>query len=106
MAIRNQSLGTVGNNIFLCPVGEEHAVTCIVFCNHSASQATINVYAVPSSVTLVGLDSIIMKELLLPAGETFTFDTEKFVLGGGDRIHALASANSAVTATVSSMRVS
>jgi hypothetical protein len=106
MAIRNETLDAIGKNLFLCPVGEEHAVTCIVFCNYSLSQVTINVHAVPTGVSAVSTDSIVMKELLLPAGETFTFDTEKFVLTGGDRIHATASAGSAVTATVSSMRVS
>ena len=106
MAIRNETLDAVGKNLFLCPVGEEHAVTCVVFCNFSLSQVTINVHVVPTGVSAVGTDSIVMKELLLPAGETFTFDTEKFVLTGGDRIHATASAGSAVTATISSMRVS
>jgi hypothetical protein len=106
MAIRNETLDAVGKNLFLCPVGEEHAVTCIVFCNYSLSQVTINVHAVPNGVSAVSTDSIVMKELVLPAGETFTFDTEKFVLSGGDRIHATSSAGSAVTATVSSMRVS
>jgi hypothetical protein len=106
MAIRNQALETVGNNIFLCPVNEEHAVTCIIFCNYSASQVTINVHAVPNGVSAVNDSSIVIKELTLPASETFTFDTEKFVLSGGDRLHATASTDNAVTATVSSMRVS
>jgi hypothetical protein len=106
MAIRNETLDAVGKNLFLCPVDEEHAVTCVVFCNFSLSQVTINVHVIPTGVSAVGNDSIVMKELLLPAGETFTFDTEKFVLTGGDRIHATASAGSAVTATISSMRVS
>jgi hypothetical protein len=106
MAIRNQALETAGNNIFLCPVNEEHAVTCIVFCNHSASQVTIDVHAVPNGVAAVDNSSIVIKQLVLPSSETFTFDTEKFVLGGGDRLHAKVSADSAVTATVSSMRVS
>jgi uncharacterized protein (UPF0548 family) len=106
MAIRNDTLTTAGNNIFLCPADQEHAVTCVVFCNTSASTETISVYAVPSGVANVSTSSQIIKNLELPAGETFTFDTEKFVLTGGDRLHATCSANDAVTATVSSMRVS
>ena len=109
MAIKNKQLTTTGipdGNIFLCPVSEEHAVTCIVFCNYSSSQVTIDVHAVPNSVSAVDNSSIVMKQLILPASETFTFDTEKFVLSGGDRIYATASADNAVTATVSSMRVS
>jgi hypothetical protein len=106
MAINNKTLDGDGENIFICPVGEEHAVTCIIFCNHSVTPSTINVHAVPNGVVAVSNDSIVMKELLLPAGETFTFDTEKFVLSPGDRLHATASIDNAVTATVSSMRVS
>lgn len=106
MAIKNETLDTLGKNIFLCPASEEHAVTCVVFCNYSAVQATISVYAIPSGVVAVNSGSLVIKDLILPAGETFTFDTEKFVLTGGDRIHAVASANTSVAATVSSMRVS
>jgi hypothetical protein len=106
MAIANQSLSTGGNNIFVCPADQEHAVTCVVFCNYSISTVTIKVYAIPSGVVSVSDASIVIKDLELPASETFTFDTEKFVLSAGDRLHAVSSANSSVTATVSSMRVS
>ena len=105
MAIKNETLDTVGKDIFICPTNEEHAVTCVVFCNHSASTQSINVYAVPSLGT-VSVASQIIKNLSIPASETFTFDTEKFVLGSEDRLHVIASANSSITATVSSMRVS
>lgn len=106
MAIANQTLTTAGLNIFLCPADQEHAVTCVVFCNTSASPVTISVYAIPSGIGSVSSGSQVIKDLALPASETFTFDTEKFVLSEGDRLHATCSANSAVTATVSSMRVS
>jgi hypothetical protein len=106
MAIANQTLTTSGLNIFLCPASQEHAVTCVVFCNTSVSTVTISVYAIPSGIGSVSSASQVIKDLTLPAGETFTFDTEKFVLSAGDRLHATCSANSAVTATVSSMRVS
>jgi hypothetical protein len=105
MAIKNQTLSTGGDNLFLCPADVEYAITCVVFCNYSASTVTINVYAVPSGGA-VGNSSLVIKQLELPASETFTFDTEKFVLNGGDRIHATCSADDAVSATVSAMRVS
>ena len=105
MAIANQSLTTGGNNLFVGPADQEHAVTCVVFCNYSISTVVLNCCAIPNGGT-TGDSSIIIKDLTLPAGETFTFDTEKFVLATGDRLWARASANSSVTATVSSMRVS
>jgi len=105
MAINNQTLSTGGDNLFLCPADVEYAVTCVIFCNYSASTVTINVYAVENGGS-VGDSSLVIKQLELPASETFTFDTEKFVLSGGDRIHATCSADDAVAATVSIMRVS
>jgi len=105
MAINNQTLSISGNNLFLCPSDTEYAITCVVFCNYSGATVTINVYAVPSGGA-VSNASIVIKQLELPASETFTFDTEKFVLSTGDRLHATCSADSAVTATVSTMRVS
>ena len=47
MAISNATVSQLGTNIFDCPSGE-YAVTCVVFCNFSVSNVTINVYAVPS----------------------------------------------------------
>ena len=110
MAISNTSVTTSGANIFLCPgtagIDErEYAVTCVIFCNYSAQAVTVNVYAIPLGGSVSSATQII-KSLSIPASETFTFDTEKFVLSTGDRLHAVASANSSITATVSSMRVS
>jgi hypothetical protein len=106
MAIKNESLTIAGINIFLCPADQEHAVTCIVFCNYSLATVTLSVYAVPTGVGVANQSSQVIKNLELPASETFTFDTEKFVLSAGDRLYAKCSAEDAVTATVSSMRVS
>jgi hypothetical protein len=105
MAIKSVLLDTSGKDLFICPSGQEHAVTCLVFCNYSIATVTISVYAVPANEA-VGNSTIVIKDLELPAKETFTFDTEKFVLGSNDRIHAICSANSAVASTVSTMRVS
>lgn len=104
MAISNATVSQLGTNIFDCPSGE-YAVTCVVFCNFSVSNVTIDVYAVPSGGG-VSTATQIIKSLSIPASETFTFDTEKFVLSTGDRLHATCSADNSVTATVSSMRVS
>lgn len=110
MAISSTALTTAGQDIFVCPGtlpsdSREYAVTCIVFCNISVSDATLTVHAVVSGGT-VNTTNQIINALLIPAGETFTFDTEKFVLSTGDRVHAIASANSRLVSTVSSMRVS
>jgi len=110
MALTSTQIETSGNDIFLCPGTspdnlQEHAVTCMIFCNTSASDVTLNLYAVPTGLS-VAVQTQVIKDLLIPAGETFSFDSEKLVLGTGDRIRAVASANSQLSVTVSSMRVS
>ena len=107
MAISNASITTSGVDIFTCPGTlvtdvQEHAVTCLIFCNTSGADATLTVTATPQG----GSAATLIKELSVPAAETFTFDTEKLVLSTGDKITALASANTAITVTVSSFRVS
>jgi hypothetical protein len=107
MAISNAAITTGGDDIFTCPgtLGtdvQEHAVTCLIFCNISGSAANLTVTATPQG----GSARALIQTLPIPATETFTFDTEKLVLSTGDKITATASANSAIVATVSSMRVS
>lgn len=110
MAISNTAITTSGNDIFTCPGTlpsdtQEHAVTCIMFCNVSGSNALLDVYAIPAGSSRSTLNQVI-NQLLIPAGETFTFDTEKLVLSTNDRIHAIANINNALVTTVSNMRVS
>ena len=52
MALTSTQITTSGEDIFLCPGTspsdlQEHAVTCMIFCNTSASDVTLNLYAVP-----------------------------------------------------------
>ena len=110
MALTCTEIGTSGADIFLCPGTapgdiQEHAVTCMIFCNTSASDVTLDLFAVPDGLSVAPQTQII-KELTIPAGETFTFDSEKVILSTNDRIRAVASANSRLSVTVSSMRVS
>jgi hypothetical protein len=110
MAINSTLLGNTGGNIFLCPGSspnniQEHAVTCMIFCNTSDQSVTLNLYAAATTVT-IGIENQLIKDLEIPAGETLTFDSEKLILSSGDRVFAIASANNRLTASVSSMRVS
>lgn len=112
MAISNTQIETGGNDIFVGPGSapndvQEHAVTCMIFCNYSSTEdVTLNLYAVPTGGAVVGNFTQIIKDLVIPRGETLTFDSEKLILSSQDRIRAVASANGRLTATVSTMRVS
>ena len=106
MAINSTLITTSGNDIFLCPTGEEHAVTCMMFCNYSTQDVNLEVWMLGPLPEAVSNKALVIHELNIPAGETFTFDTEKIILASEERVHAMTDANSRLTVTVSSMRVS
>lgn len=115
MAISNSaitSLYALGYpGIFTCPGTypndiQEHAVTCIIFCNVSdTTSVNLSLYAIPNGSAFASTHTVI-KQLEIPAGETFSFDTEKLVLSTGDVLYAIASIDNTLVCTVSSMRVS
>jgi hypothetical protein len=100
MAITNSQLSASGNtNVFVS--SGENAVTALIFCNTSNStDADINIWMVPNGFA-AGDNNKIVHEVFLGRGETFSIDTEKFILGSGDSIVASATQNSIITATVS-----
>lgn len=109
MAIQNSDLQNIPTTIYTCPGTavidvQEHAVTCMIFCNTSGSAATLNLFAVPDGATYTQCQ--IVKDLVIPAGETVTMDTEKIILSTADTIQATATPTLSIIATVSTVRVS
>ncbi len=109
MAISNTEITTVGTDIFVCPGTiitdvQEHAITCVIFCNISEFDTSLTVYAISAANNNI-VNSTIINNLIIPAGETFTFDTEKLVFSTGDRLHAVSSVASTLVTTASTMRV-
>jgi hypothetical protein len=116
MALTSKDIPSTGDDIFyvdpLLGSDLEYAVTCMIFCNYTGTvisptpqDVDLTLYLVPVGGS-VGSATMVINQLTIPAGETFTFDTEKVILGTGDRIRAVASASSRLSVTVSSMRVS
>ena len=100
MAITNSQLSASGTVDVFVSSGE-NAVTALIFCNTSNStDATLEVWMVPNGFA-VGDNNKIVHDVFLGRGETFSIDTEKFILANGDKITAQASQNSIITATVS-----
>ena len=76
-----------------------NAITCIAICNtgtisltdETSQSVDINVYIVSPSgggdnINTTGSNSLIVKQLTVPAGETVFFNDEKFVLADNDSI--------------------
>jgi hypothetical protein len=102
MAINNTALTTVASSIYTS--SGNTAVVTIHLCNYSAGNLVANVYAIPNGGT-PGATNIIYSNVTITAYNTLVIDTEKFFLSNGESIRANVSANSSVTATVTSVRL-
>jgi|TARA_X000000950_G_scaffold72161_2_gene89577 hypothetical protein len=111
MAIVNAQLTTTQLDIVTVPASERYAITNIMVCNQNASNdASFDLHFIPSGNPLDNSVTRVINGLTLPAGETFTFDSEKIVLGGGDKLSFVASpdagsGNTNLSATVSYLEV-
>jgi hypothetical protein len=96
------------------PTGS-HAITVMIFCNTATPNAadetenavTMDLYVIPVGLT-VGDAHAITKRLVIPAGETIFFDTERLVLDEGDFVVAklvTIDGVGSITATVSTLSV-
>jgi hypothetical protein len=111
MAITSNLVTTLGSAIFTAPgtVGSddrEYAVTCMMFCNYSADDVVLNLWLLAPLPASISNTTKVIQNLTIPAGETFTFDTEKLVLGSEERIWATADVNTRLSVSLTSMRVS
>jgi hypothetical protein len=100
MAITNSQLSATQKTVVFIANGE-NAVTCLIFCNTSLTvNATVSVWIVPSAIA-AGDANMILNKIVVPAGETFSMDTERFILKDGDSVQAQASQNTIITCTCS-----
>ena len=102
MAIENNQVGntqSVGNPVITVPSNKSYAVTTILVTNTyipndadpETHDATFDLYFVKNGEALGNKINCVVRQLTLPAGETFTFDTEKIILEAGDRIFCIGS---------------
>jgi hypothetical protein len=112
MAINSLLISTSpGAPVFTCPgdlnrpeVIQEHAVTCMMFCNTGDNPVKLSVHYIKNT-ELISNRNRVVNSLEIPAGETFTIDSEKVILETGDTIYAIADMDG-LAVTVSTMRVS
>jgi len=98
MAIKQAQLTTTQLDLLTVPEGSTQAITNIIVCNTyspfgaspETRDAAFTMYIVKgvdaSTPGAIGPVSTVVKDLILPAGETFTFDSERIVLEAGDMI--------------------
>jgi hypothetical protein len=99
MALINTKLTSTTANVLYGTLTENKAITCIYFCNTTASTVAINLFAVPNGSTVA--NCVIYNNLSIAAADTAVVDMEKIILGEGDSIQANCTVNDAVAMTVS-----
>jgi len=106
MAIKN-TLVTTSNSVMYASSGA-NAITSIIVCNYGATLSTLTLFAVPAadvSGTTTNVRHTIISALPIPAGETVSLDQEKLVLANSDTLIVIASVNSMLTFTISTLPV-
>lgn len=121
MAIKNTKLDSSGadpgapyRHILLeVPSNKRYAITTVMVCNSydpgavnaDAQYCTFDMYLVPDGSTISPETTGIIRRLTIPAGETFTFDSEKIILEEYDRLVLDGAAPGHLVATVSYLEV-
>ena len=106
MAIVNQQLTTTQLDMITVPASKSYAITNILVCNnHSSASASFDLHLIPQSSSLDNAVTRVINNLTLPAGETFTFDSEKVILSEGDSVTVLSQAPLNLSVTVSYLEV-
>lgn len=98
MAIENDQLTITQKDILTVPAGKSYAITTILVCNTYSQNdptpenhsAQFDLHFIKSGEALANKVTCVVRDLILPAGETFTFDSEKIVLEAGDKISFVA----------------
>jgi hypothetical protein len=99
MALSNTLLTTITSNVYVS--SGNTVVSVMYFCNTNGTAQTFDLYAVPSGTATINSNVQIYKSVQIQSNDTFVVDMEKLVLANGDTLRANASANSAITTTVS-----
>lgn len=99
MAIKSTQVGTgTPTNIYTSV--NENAITTIIFCNTGVVDTSLTVWMVPSGSSLNN-SMMVLNSIIMPAGETFCMDTERFIFADGDAVFAQANDSNLITATIS-----
>ncbi len=86
MAIVNAQLTLTVLDAMTVPASKSYAITNILVCNNGTSPASFDMHLIPQSSTLDNNVTRVINNLELPAGETFTFDSERIILEVGDKL--------------------
>jgi|TARA_B000000609_G_C24003602_1_gene256298 hypothetical protein len=114
MAIVNKKIGLTDTEVLAVPAGSRFAVTTIMVCNTASADTgggndtTFDLHFVPNGQAKGNTDpnaNQILNDLKIAGADTFTLDTEKIVLEGGDRVIAVSQSPANLAMTISYLEV-
>lgn len=102
-----QAIFKVGVTPFVSPdwPGTAYAITSMFFCNRGNIPSNLTVYLVPKASAYPSTFTVIIKDLNIPPGDTFAFDSEKIILGVEDAVWASCDQAASINAVLSVVRV-
>lgn len=103
MALKNAEIAAANTTIFDGTQNASYAITVMLITNTSVADKTVTMYAIDANnaVTTPADRNTILYNVTVPAGDTFTLDTEKLVLGPTDKLVLVANVAPGLNATVS-----
>jgi len=114
MAIDYVAIANTDTDLVVVPAGKQYAITTIMVCNTWAlvnnpedeldGLTNFDMHFVKSGGTKSAVNQVI-NQLEIPAGETFTFDSEKIILSEGDKIVVVGDSPTNLSAMVSWLEV-
>ena len=97
MSVTNANVAASAGNIYTS--SGNTVISTMHFCNVDSTDRTLDLYVVPTGQSITSSRQI-YKTLTVPAADTYTITTERFVLGNGDAIAAAASSADKIIATI------
>lgn len=112
MAIDYAAIGNTDTTLLTVPANKTYAITTIIVCNSIVPNpldeddglTNFDMHFVKSGDPKGDVNKVI-NALSLPAGETFSFDSERIVLNEGDKIILLGESPTVLNALVSWIEV-
>ena len=110
MAINNVLILDTDTTVLSVPAGKKYAITTLLVCNYAgttsiANDSSFNMHVIKGSGGVKGNDNLILNSIEMPAQETFTFNVERLILEGGDRVILNSPDTDLLSATISYLEV-
>jgi hypothetical protein len=109
MAILSANILETDTTILEVPAGKKFAITTLLVCNYASTTSSINDSSFDMHVIADGgvksNTNKVLNNVSMPAQETFTFNIERLILEGGDKVVLTSPNSDRLSATISFLEV-